>query len=231
VESEDCSECKNLVTDARRPQQPVLCSKALPSAPEHWALDPIHPKDNRSGGLNVRSRNWRSMYKCERTTFQFLERKLREERAALARAREQARSSFVYSPRLEFYRNYEDQNSATEINAICSVDGKVWLGEVKPMLRSAAKEIEKLLRESTKIAADKAFVFALGGDQGALHRRCDEASKAGGMEIVELYPSSWNLRPSCQGAAMHGPNDTPNQWPTSSANIIASSQRSSGVTS
>lgn len=117
--------------------------------------------------------------------------------AALARAREQARNSFIYSPGLEFYQNYEDRTAAAEIDVICLVDGQVWAGEVKTNAAEfKPKEIEKLLRETIKLAADKAFVFALEGDQDALHRRCEEASKASGTEIVHLRPSSWNLSPS-----------------------------------
>jgi hypothetical protein len=65
--------------------------------------------------------------------------------SALARAREQARNSFIYSPGLELYQNYEDQNPAAEIDAICLVDGKIWVGEVKTNAAEfKPKEIEKL---------------------------------------------------------------------------------------
>jgi hypothetical protein len=117
--------------------------------------------------------------------------------AALAQAREEARNSFIYSPGLEFYQDYEDKNPAAELDAICLVDGKVWVGEVKTNAAEfKPKEIEKLLREAKKLNADKAFVFALEGDQDALHRRCEEATKTSGTEIVHLHPSSWGLTPS-----------------------------------
>jgi hypothetical protein len=117
--------------------------------------------------------------------------------AALAQAREEAKNSFIYSPGLEFYQKYEDKSPTAEIDAICLVDGKVWVGEVKTNAAEfKPKEIEKLLRETVKLAADKAFVFALEGNQDALHRRCENAAKTSGIEIVHLYPSSWGLGPS-----------------------------------
>ena len=117
--------------------------------------------------------------------------------AALAQARENARNSFIYSPGLEFYQNYEDKTPTAELDAICLIDGQVWVGEVKTNAAEfKPKEIDKLLRESKKLNADKAFVFALEGDQDALRRRCEEVSKTSGIEIVHLHPSSWGSTPS-----------------------------------
>jgi hypothetical protein len=117
--------------------------------------------------------------------------------AALAQAREKARNSFIYSPGLEFYQNYEDKTPTAELDAICLIDGQVWVGEVKTNAAEfKPKEIDKLLRESKKLNADKAFVFALEGDQDALRRRCEEVSKTSGIEIVHLHPGSWGSTPS-----------------------------------
>jgi hypothetical protein len=117
--------------------------------------------------------------------------------AALAAAREQAKDSFVYSPGLVFYERHEDQNPFVEIDAICLIDGELWIGEVKTNASEfKPKEMGKLLREGGKMHADKAFVFALEGDQDALNRRCEEASKQNGITVVHLWPSSWGSNAS-----------------------------------
>lgn len=112
--------------------------------------------------------------------------------AALAAAREQAKDSFVYSPGLVFYELYEDREPVAELDAICIIDGELWVGEVKTNAAEfKPKEMEKLLRETRKMRGDKAFVFALEGDQDALNRRCEEASKANDTPVAHLRPSSW----------------------------------------
>ena len=117
--------------------------------------------------------------------------------AALAKAREQARESFVYSPGLVFYERFEDREPVAELDAICLIDGELWVGEVKTNASEfKPKEMEKLLREAAKLNADKAFVFALEGDQEALHRRCEEANKSNVIPVIHLWPSSWSLSAS-----------------------------------
>jgi hypothetical protein len=116
---------------------------------------------------------------------------------ALAQAREQARHSFIYSPGLEFYEKYEDESPVSEIDAICLIDGAIWVGEVKTSASEFKPlEIKKLIREAQKLNADKAFVYALEGNQDALHRRCEELSKESSLPIAHLWPSSWALTPS-----------------------------------
>ena len=113
--------------------------------------------------------------------------------AALAKAREEARVSFVYSPGLVFYERFEDREAAAELDAICLIDGQLWVGEVKTNASEfKPREMEKLLREAAKLNANKAFVFALEGDQDSLHRRCEGISKASSIPVVHLWPSSWS---------------------------------------
>jgi hypothetical protein len=116
---------------------------------------------------------------------------------ALAEAREQARNSFIYSPGLEFYESFEDTKPVKEIDAICLVDGYLWIGEVKTNAGEfKPQEMEKLLREAKKLNVDKAFVYALEGNQEALHRRCEQLSAESAIPIVHLWPGSWALTPS-----------------------------------
>ncbi len=117
--------------------------------------------------------------------------------AALAAAREEAKDSFVYSPGLVFYQRYEDRDPIAELDAICLIDGQLWVGEVKTNASEfKPNEMAKLLREAERMRADKAFVFALEGDQSALRRRCEDASKSNSLPVVHLQPSSWSLSPS-----------------------------------
>jgi hypothetical protein len=116
---------------------------------------------------------------------------------ALAEAREQARHSFIYSPGLEFYESFEDTKPVAEIDAICLVDGYLWIGEVKTNASEfKPQEMQKLLREAQKMNADKAFVYALEGNQEALSRRCAEVSKESAVPVIHLQSGSWALTPS-----------------------------------
>jgi hypothetical protein len=116
---------------------------------------------------------------------------------ALSEAREQARHSFIYSPGLEFYESFEDKAPVTEIDAICLVDGSLWVGEVKTNASEfKPREMEKLLREAQKMNADQAFVYALEGNQEALGRHCEQVSKAGVIPVVHLRSGSRVLTPS-----------------------------------
>jgi hypothetical protein len=116
---------------------------------------------------------------------------------ALSEAREQARDSFLYSPGLVFYEQYEDAEAVAEIDAICLIDGSLWVGEVKTNTSEfKPREMQKLLREAGKMRADKAFVYALEGNQDALHRHCEQVSQASAIPVIHLRPSSWGLTPS-----------------------------------
>ena len=60
----------------------------------------------------------------------------------LSEAREQARRSFIYSPGLEFYESFEDTKPIAEIDAICLVDGSLWIGEVRePLIKLSTRTV------------------------------------------------------------------------------------------
>jgi rubrerythrin len=114
---------------------------------------------------------------------------------ALAEARQKARNSFIFSPGFVFYADYDDKDPVSEVVAICLVDGKLWIGEVKSNAREFSSTIiAKLVADAKKLRADKAFVFAQEGNQGALARCCETAS--GEIEIIHLYPSGFGSQPS-----------------------------------
>lgn len=78
---------------------------------------------------------------------------------------------------------------AAEIDAVCLIDGKLWIGEVKTNTAEfKPREMRKLIREAQKLRADRAFVFAPEGDQNALQRRCEESVAATGFTGVHLHP-------------------------------------------
>ena len=109
---------------------------------------------------------------------------------ALAKAREKARNSFIYSPGFSFFKNYEDKSPAIEVDAICLIDGEVWIGEIKTNAREFSEEqIIKLVKDAKSLQGDKAFVYADEGRQEALKLRCETISSSSGMQIVQLYPS------------------------------------------
>jgi hypothetical protein len=116
---------------------------------------------------------------------------------ALAEAREKARSSFIFSPGFVFYADYDDKDPVSEVDAICLVDGKLWIGEVKSNAREFSSTVmAKLVADAKKLGADKAFVFAQEGNQGALGRHCKTLSSSGEIEIIQLSPSGFGSQPS-----------------------------------
>ena len=74
---------------------------------------------------------------------------------------------------------------------------EVWVGEVKTdAAEFKLREIDKLLRETAKLGATKAFVFALEGNQELLRDKCEEACKTSATKIVHLRPHTWDLSAS-----------------------------------
>jgi hypothetical protein len=115
----------------------------------------------------------------------------------LAKAREKASNSFIYSPGVTFYERYEDKGPATEVDAICLIDGELWIGEVKSNVREFSKrEMKKLVSDTKKLGGDKAFVYAEEGDQECLGKRCQLFSASEGIEMVQLYPSGFAALPA-----------------------------------
>jgi hypothetical protein len=116
---------------------------------------------------------------------------------ALAEAREKARSSFIFSPGFAFYAHYDDRDPVSEVDAICLVDGKLWIGEVKSNAREFSSDVmAKLVADAKKLDADKAFVFAQEGNQDALGRRCKALSASGDVEIIHLHPGGFASQPT-----------------------------------
>jgi rubrerythrin len=116
---------------------------------------------------------------------------------ALAKAREEARNSFIYSPGFQFYVRYEDKSPITEVDAICLVDGKLWIGEVKSNAREFSdRDMNKLISDAKALGADKAFVYAQEGNQNALNSQCKSFSAQSGIEIIHLYPSGFGTMPT-----------------------------------
>lgn len=116
---------------------------------------------------------------------------------ALAKAREEARNSFIYSPGFQFYMRYEDKKPITEVDAICLVDGKLWIGEVKSNAREFSdRDMNKLISDAKALGADKAFVYAQEGNQNTLNGQCKSFSAQSGIEIVHLYPGGFGTMPA-----------------------------------
>jgi hypothetical protein len=117
--------------------------------------------------------------------------------SGLARAREKARLAFLYSPGFLFFERYEDQSPKVEVDAVCLVDGEVWVGEIKSNVSEfKEREMRKLTDEAKRLGADKAFVFAMLGDQNALEQRCSATSQTAGIQVVQLRPSQFASQPA-----------------------------------
>jgi hypothetical protein len=116
---------------------------------------------------------------------------------ALAEAREKARNSFIFSPGFVFYAHYDDKDPVSEVDAICLVDGKLWIGEVKSNAREFSSTVmSKLVADAKKLGADKAFVFAQEGNQDALRQHCESLSATSDVEIIHLYPGGFAAQPA-----------------------------------
>jgi hypothetical protein len=118
--------------------------------------------------------------------------------SALAKLRERARGSFIYSPGIEFYEKYEDVKPATEIDIVCILDGQLWVGEVKSKAGEFSQtEIDKLIAASKRLQADKTFLFALDGDQQSITNTCNRLKAEGcQVDLVQVWPSLRAAEPS-----------------------------------
>jgi hypothetical protein len=117
---------------------------------------------------------------------------------ALARLREKARDSFIYSSGIEFYERYEDKDPAAEVDLVCIADGKVVVGEVKTDVREFnRKEIDKLIAVAQRLGADEACVFALEGEQQNLANLCNKVKAENcPMGLIHIWPSQRGSEPS-----------------------------------
>jgi hypothetical protein len=118
--------------------------------------------------------------------------------SALAKLRERASGSFIYSPGIEFYENYEDKGPSAEIDIVCILDGQLWVGEVKSKAGEFSQtEIDKLIAASKRLQADKAFLFALDGDQQSITNTCNRLKAEGcQVDLVQVWPSQRAAEPS-----------------------------------
>jgi len=118
--------------------------------------------------------------------------------SALAKLREKASGSFIYSPGIEFYEKYEDKKPAVEIDIVCILDGQVWVGEVKSKAGEFSRtEIDKLIAVSKRFQADKVFLFALDGDQQSITNTCNRLKAEGcPVDLVQVWPSQLATEPS-----------------------------------
>jgi hypothetical protein len=110
---------------------------------------------------------------------------------ALAKLREQARDSYIYSPGIQFYERYEDRDPAVEVDLVCVSDGKIVVGEVKTDAGEFNRpEIDKLVAAAKRLGADQACVFALDGSQEKLAKLC-AAAKAENcpVDLLHVWPS------------------------------------------
>ena len=118
--------------------------------------------------------------------------------SALAVLRQKARCSFIFSPGIVFYESYEDNEPAAEIDIVCVLDGQVWVGEVKSDAGEFNQnEIDKLITASKRLQADKAFLFALNGEQQSITNTCNRLKAEGcPVELVQVWPSQLAGEPS-----------------------------------
>jgi hypothetical protein len=117
---------------------------------------------------------------------------------ALAKLREQARDSYIYSPGIQFYERYEDRGPAVEVDLVCIKDGKVVVGEVKTDTGEFNRtEIDKLVAAAKRLGADEACVFALEGKQEILAKLCATATAENcPVDLVHLWPSQRASEPA-----------------------------------
>jgi DNA-directed RNA polymerase subunit RPC12/RpoP len=103
----------------------------------------------------------------------------------LAALRQRSRNSFIFSTGIAFYEHFDDKEAAAEADVICVTDGELWVGEIKTDAKDFnSAEIQKLISLATRLGADKAFIFALNGDQKRLKDLCDAASDSNDSAIV-----------------------------------------------
>jgi len=78
-------------------------------------------------------------------------------------------SSFIFSPQMDLFRQWPDDNNAKEdreIDIFCVIDGKVLIGEVKKSLAEiGTKELDDLIAVAGEIHPDIVVIGALEGEK------------------------------------------------------------------
>jgi hypothetical protein len=81
------------------------------------------------------------------------------------------------------------------------LDGQLWVGEVKSKAGEFSQtEIDKLIAASKRLQADKAFLFALDGDQQSITNTCNRL-KAEGWQSPHSTFSGAGEGGSCRAGA------------------------------
>lgn len=113
---------------------------------------------------------------------------------ALAQLSEQARESFMFRPSTELYQNVEQDGPSAEIDILCVIDGKLFIGEVKTRASQfGGAQEERLLEVAEKLHADVVVLAAIAGRMGVLHeagKRIAERLRTSGTEVC-VVPAPW----------------------------------------
>lgn len=109
---------------------------------------------------------------------------------ALGELMRQSRAdSFIFSPQIELFRKYPENDAAKpdqEIDLLCVIDGKVVIGEVKTSLSEIdQQEIDKLIALAKDIQPDIVLIAAIKGEQENLNTKLDVVRKGVGS-IIEV---------------------------------------------
>jgi hypothetical protein len=98
--------------------------------------------------------------------------------------------SFIFAPQTELFRKWPETESTAadrEIDLLCTIDGKVVIGEVKTSLAEIDnQEVDNLIEAAGELRADVVVIGAMVGDKGKLGQKLEAVRKRVGPNIEVL---------------------------------------------
>ena len=120
---------------------------------------------------------------------------------ALSSLRQESKHSFIYSPQINLYKDYPENQkgqSNRELDVVCIIDNKFVIGEVKISVDIIAdSDIEDLADAAIKLDVDKAVLMALSGEISSMDDKVAKLRKLLPDHIGAYGKiSDWNDSPS-----------------------------------
>ncbi|MBT9611908.1 MAG: hypothetical protein IV108_01415 [Burkholderiales bacterium] len=120
---------------------------------------------------------------------------------ALSALRREAKKSFIFAPQTALFRDYPENQGMKadrELDVVCIVDGKFFIGEAKPRVDQIAKsDIEDLAATANELKADVAILTALSGEARQMEGKVAQLRELlSGQTLARSLISEWNEEPS-----------------------------------
>jgi hypothetical protein len=109
-------------------------------------------------------------------------------------------SSFIYSPGVCLYKEYDSPSPYAEIDIVCIKNGKFVIGEIKTSAEGFKdSDLNKFIELCKYIKPDEAIIGAFYDNKGKLPKLAQKlkiALSQYGIEVISLTPDNYVFKPS-----------------------------------